>query len=103
MKQEIIDFLESVVRDDLITYKVGCNAADQIFCVDFFANPSWRICTWTEPHRPLCSVLVSSWDKKDLWRESLMDAYMKSIALATSDYRILSERYSGNYEDDDEL
>lgn len=103
MEQEIRQFLETLVRDDLVTYKIGCNAADQIYCVDFFANPNWRICTWEEPHRPLTSILVSSWDKHEEWTDILMDAYMKSLALATSDPRILIDRYTDNYDDDDEF
>ena len=101
MENKIKQYLDSLVCTDIIIYKLGGNAADQIYCVDFYSNPSWKICTNKEPARPITSILVSAWDKDEDWKFKLRDAYMQSLVYATSDPQILIDRYKSNLEDDD--
>lgn len=84
MKERIIAYLDSLILTPMITYRVGENKADQIFCITYYDDGP----------EPLTSFLISSWDKEEDWKFKLRDAYIQCIAIVTGDTSILRDRYN---------
>lgn len=106
MKDMLKTYLESLVHDPkIVNYKIGSCEADQIYCIEFYSNPTFysvRFCK--DPSIPVTSILVSSWDNEEEWKFKIRDAYMESIALVTGDTQILRDRYKedcGDWDDFD--
>lgn len=106
MINRIKTYLDSLIREPkIVTYKIGCNSADQIYCVDFYSDPNFysvRYCK--DPTIPVSSILVSSWDNEEEWKFKVRDAFMESLAVVTGDTQILRDRYKedcGDWDDFD--
>lgn len=93
MKDQIKQYIESLFRTSIVSYKIRESDADQIYCVTYYNRDKI----------PLTMFLISSWDNEEEWKFKIRDAYMECLAIVTGDTQVLRDRYLEDCGEDEDF